>query len=109
MKGHDQGADLGPKEFLYYMDNAEFIVTNSFHGTVFSVIFQKEFYVEIENKKQRNVRIEDMLKELEIGGSDINKCDLSKDRKIDWEYVSQILECKRIDAAQYFTKIVENI
>lgn len=44
LKGHEQGADLGPKEFLYYINNAEFVVTNSFHGTVFSIIFQKKFY-----------------------------------------------------------------
>ena len=100
---------LSPDVFLSLFANAKIVVTNSFHGTVFSVIFQKEFYVEIENKKQRNVRIEDMLKELEIEGSDINECDLSKGRKIDWECVAQILERKRTDAAQYFTKIVENI
>lgn len=100
---------LSPDVFLRLFANAKIVVTNSFHGTVFSIIFQKEFYVEIENKKQRNVRIEDLLKELEICRADINEYDLRKDRKIDWECVSRILERKRADAAQYFIKIVENI
>lgn len=30
-----------PDEFLYYIKNAEYVITNSFHGTVFSVIFEK--------------------------------------------------------------------
>lgn len=33
----------GPGEFLWYIKNAECIFTNSFHGTVFSVIFKKKF------------------------------------------------------------------
>lgn len=33
----------GPDEFLWYVKNAEYVVTNSFHGTVFSVLFNKKF------------------------------------------------------------------
>ena len=33
----------GPAEFLWYMKHAAYIVTNSFHGTAFSVIFRKQF------------------------------------------------------------------
>lgn len=33
----------GPDEFLHYVKNAEYVVTNSFHGTVFSVLFGKKF------------------------------------------------------------------
>lgn len=36
--------DVGPKEFLYLMDNADYIVTDSFHGVAFSLIFEKQFY-----------------------------------------------------------------
>ena len=42
-KGRNVIADIGPKEFLYYIKNAEMVVTNSFHGTVFSIIFGKKF------------------------------------------------------------------
>ena len=35
----------GPREFLGYIKNAKIIVTDSFHGTVFSIIFRKNFYV----------------------------------------------------------------
>ena len=35
--------DVGPREFLYLVDHAEFVVTNSFHGTVFSSIFGKRY------------------------------------------------------------------
>lgn len=35
----------GPREFVELIDNASFVVTNSFHGTVFSLLFQKEISV----------------------------------------------------------------
>lgn len=34
----------GPQEFLSYFKQAEYVVTSSFHGTVFSLIFKKQFY-----------------------------------------------------------------
>lgn len=37
--------DYGPAEFLSLIKNAEFVFCSSFHGTVFSVIFEKEFLV----------------------------------------------------------------
>lgn len=35
--------DAGPQEFLGYFKNASMICTNSFHGTVFSIVFRKNF------------------------------------------------------------------
>lgn len=35
---------VGPEEFLGLFKNAEFVITNSFHGTVFSIINKKNFY-----------------------------------------------------------------
>ena len=34
----------GPAEFINYIKNAEYVLTTSFHGTVFSMIYQKPFY-----------------------------------------------------------------
>jgi len=33
-----------PFEFLSLINNAEFVVTTSFHGTAFSILFEKQFY-----------------------------------------------------------------
>lgn len=35
--------DVGPQEFLFLFANANFIATNSFHGVVFSLVFEKQF------------------------------------------------------------------
>lgn len=36
--------DAGPEDFINLFNNARFVVTDSFHGTTFSVIFNKPFY-----------------------------------------------------------------
>ncbi len=36
-------AAVGPAEWLWYLHHAEYVVTDSFHGTAFSVIFEKQF------------------------------------------------------------------
>lgn len=50
LKYGNKGCDItaSPFDYIQYFLNAEYVVTNSFHGTAFSVNFSKEFYV-IEN------------------------------------------------------------
>lgn len=58
--GHKQIADIGPEEFIGLIDQAEFVVTNSFHGTIFSILLEKKFYTVAA--KGVNSRIENILK-----------------------------------------------
>ncbi len=52
--------DIGPGEFLSYIRNADWVVTNSLHGTVFSILYQKCFFT-VPNRK-RSGRIVELLK-----------------------------------------------
>ena len=38
--------DIGPEQWLYLVHHARYVFTNSFHGTAFSVIYKKDFYVQ---------------------------------------------------------------
>lgn len=67
----NDGLDLvnaSPEEFISLFRNAEAILTNSFHGTAFSVIFEKEFYSfvnpSLAGESQLGSRITDLLNEL---------------------------------------------
>lgn len=53
--------DAGPAEFLYLFDKADYVVTNSFHGTAFSINFGKQFYTVIPNRKSNNSRQRSLL------------------------------------------------
>lgn len=52
----------GPSEFIGYFQNANCVITNSFHGTVFSILFEKQFLVFSHSNK--NARLENLLKKL---------------------------------------------
>ena len=43
--------DAGPEEFIHLFQNADFIVTTSFHGTAFALNFEKPFISVVYNKK----------------------------------------------------------
>lgn len=51
----------GPCEFLGYIRNARYVVTNSFHGTAFSLIFQKQFNVFCGCDGKGNARVQNVL------------------------------------------------
>ncbi len=52
--------DLGPDEILSYIKNAKIVLSSSFHATVFSMMFKKQFYTILPDE-HTNERIEDIL------------------------------------------------
>lgn len=56
----------GPSDFVGLFARAEFVVTNSFHGTVFSVNFSKPFYSVIKNRHSTNSRLTSILQRLNL-------------------------------------------
>ena len=48
--------EAGPSEFIYLFNHATAIVTNSFHGTAFSINFRKDFYCVLTRKLLNNNR-----------------------------------------------------
>jgi hypothetical protein len=74
---------------------ADFIITDSFHGTVFSIIFNKPF-ISIINSKRGASRFESLLSELGLESRmiyDVNDFNFEKlDEKINYDLVNQRLE-----------------
>lgn len=78
--------------WLSMFSNADLVITNSFHGTIFSIMFKKQFYV-IENSSRGNARIDSLLKMLNLSNRLLNSShdDISI-TGIDWEMVHSIIE-----------------
>lgn len=60
--GIDVRTGCGPAEFLGYLRNACCVLTNSFHGTAFSVLLEKPFLAFPHSAK--NARLRDLLEKL---------------------------------------------
>lgn len=57
--------DIGPDEFLKLLNNAELVITDSFHATIFSINFNKNFYCfkrfKDNDENNQNSRVLDIL------------------------------------------------
>lgn len=95
---------VGPREFLSLIRNAEYIVTDSFHGTAFSIIFNKKFNV--IPYKGTATRMEDMLENIGLSDRlyrDDNEIDT--DSQIDYSAVNEKLQ-ELIDKADSYLKSI---
>ena len=55
--GYNLLCDVGPMEFLGLINHASFVVTSSYHGTCFSIIFEKHFINVLDRSNAFNNRI----------------------------------------------------
>lgn len=49
------------EQFVFLFDHAEIVLTDSFHGVAFSIVFQKEFQVFLHKSNKAHSRIESLL------------------------------------------------
>src|SRR5690606_3732711 len=71
---------LSPIEFLKYIYNARFVITNSFHGVCFSINFKKDFLA--IRKGNNPVRVENLLRQFGLEGRLISTLE-GQDSRID--------------------------
>lgn len=89
-------------EWIYRIKNSSFVVTNSFHGVVFSLIFNKPFLAVAIPRSGMNDRIETLLSTVDlldrfIYEFDDIKIDSVIKTEIDWNVVNQkIKESRKI-------------
>ena len=92
-------------EWLALIDNAEYVLTNSFHGTVFTLLFGKKFltYPVCGVAAKMNDRISTLLKplglETHIYDGNINKVEST----IDYKYVHSVMR-ERADKGKSYLK-----
>lgn len=88
-------------EWLYYIDNAEFVVTPSFHGIAFSLIMNTNFiYIPLEGEHSKgNDRVFSLLNMLGLNskicrvGKNFEEC---LNSPINWENVNKILNKQKL-------------
>ncbi|WP_273212133.1 polysaccharide pyruvyl transferase family protein [Runella zeae] len=95
--------DASPEEFLGYIKNAECVVTTSFHGTAFSVIFQKNFYY-VALKDGKNTRASSLLNSINLENRMIDIDSRPTFTTIDYKD-SEILLNEQIDRSSEFLKM----
>ena len=97
--------DAGPAEFLGLFQNAAYVCTNSFHGTVFSTQFRRPFFTAVapgELAAPERSRTFSILNRLGLTDRIIGKGDTaSPDTAIDWDAVEEKLTAARESSLDY--------
>lgn len=96
----------GPEEFVGLFANSTYVVTNSFHGTAFSIIFHKPFCVATLRDGKRIERIADLLEETGLECCSINTQSLALTVEHEkWVAVDHKVNCMVLDAEKYLTHL----
>jgi hypothetical protein len=94
----------GPGEFLTYLRDARLVLTNSFHGTVFSILFGKKFYSVYET----NGRIENLLHFLGLEERHLTgEAQMNPDEELDYRDCEAKLNAYRQVSVDYLKKALE--
>ncbi len=96
---------IGPLEWLGLFKKAEYVITDSFHGCVFSVIFKKQFVVRIS---QLGERIENLLETLTLKNRIVtNPDEVFIQENIDYSKIEPFLELYRERSEKKLNEIIE--
>lgn len=95
------------EQWIQSFIDAEMVISDSFHGTAFSIIFNKPFWV-LGNPRRGNTRMESLLetfglKERMISTENIGSKDLKAE--IDWEKVNTIKESLKAKSMDFLSNI----
>lgn len=96
----------GPLDFISLIYHANFIVTDSFHGTAFSIIFNKQFLTVRLNDGHDN-RAEDLLNLLDIPYKLQDKV-INYNNTIDYSKVNVKLELLKDCSIRYLEKSIQS-
>lgn len=92
--------NIKPEDWLKLFLNAEEVITNSFHGLSFSIIFRKNFHQFMKNGKE-NSRMIDLLNELNLSNRIVKENEEILKEKTDFEETYKILN-KEIENSKRF-------
>lgn len=103
---------FGPSEFLYMYSRASYVLTTSYHGLIFSLIYRKKFVA--LNPNSRKLRMTDLLEKLNIqkkffslnSNYDFNEIYDSLISTIDYSQVQNKIDILKKDAFDYIKKII---
>ena len=105
--GHKVIKDMGPSKFMGILKNAKCVITNSFHGTALSIIFNINFYVVLPEIRQD--RLLNLLHEYHLENRivNLNQQNLLQEI-IDYEQVNRMISEQRKHAINFISSILSS-
>lgn len=102
--------ETGPSEFLYLERNAFLVCTDSFHSSVFSIIYDTPFIVFERKQKDvvsMNSRIDTLLSKFNLQSRKFNGVITNEQLKCDYTKVKEILEKEKEKSIIFLKKALD--
>lgn len=96
----DRNLSLSVEEWLAMFRDAKYVITDSFHGTVFSIIFNKPF-ITIGNSTRGMDRFVSLLKIFDLEECLISQREVYRNKIIRWKVVNEIRRSKQADSVKF--------
>ena len=107
-QGYITVLDGTPYEFVRLIKNAEIIVTDSFHACVFSLIYNKEFYLMRRKRKAEDAKYDDFLNRYHLQKRQIlDETKFQRDCDIDYAESQKILQIDRQNSMEFLKTALE--
>lgn len=101
----DDYIKANPFEVLAYIKKADYVITDTFHGSVFSIKYQKKFATIVRGSNKQ--KLTDLLNQFDLSDrrvADLTKLNKILEKKIEVESVQDTLKKKQKKAFQYLEK-----
>lgn len=103
IKGDTAIKDASPEEFVFLIQNAEYVLTTSFHGTAFSIIFNVKFFPFLGNAP---LRITSLLKSLGLENRIVKSTGDINTREIDYTCANTVIQGEKASASSYLSGLL---
>lgn len=100
--------DAAPDDFLGLIEKAEIVLTNSFHGTVFSILFERDFYTILKRNVENNSRQISLLNTLNIDRIRYEDTEFYPSIDINYRKCKTAIKSLKESSEQYLTNAIEN-
>lgn len=108
--------DVDPANFVNLIRNAEYVCTDSFHGSVFSILNHKQFVTfnrfEEGSKNSRNSRIESLFSQTALNNRRVTSSSVeicrAMDEKIEYDLVEKKLSKMRDKSVSFLQEALKN-
>lgn len=106
---------LSPREFLRAIHDSQYYITNSFHGSVFALIYEKNFLSVSQNNRpgrDQNQRQKELMQKYNVAnrwvGNEISfkEMQMQLESKLDWVSISEKINGERTESFEWLKRAI---
>ncbi len=106
---------LSPREFLRAIHDSQYYITNSFHGSVFALIYEKNFLSVSQNNRpgrDQNQRQKELMQKYDVANRYVSneisfkEMQMQLESKLDWVSISEKINGERTESFEWLKRAI---